>query len=84
METGVPFVDVALPGVYRLSNLANLIEFQVIIDGARRMSLAAPRRSYVSSSPCTARMFPAGSLNQAMPPFGPVRSIPFSSCSNPS
>jgi hypothetical protein len=33
METGVPFVDVALPGVYRLSNLANLIEFQVIIEG---------------------------------------------------
>jgi hypothetical protein len=31
-----PFLvdDVALPGVYRLPNLANLIEFQVFIGGS--------------------------------------------------
>jgi hypothetical protein len=34
MESGSPFVDVALPGVYREANLANLIDFQVFI-GAR-------------------------------------------------
>jgi hypothetical protein len=33
METGFPFVDVAGPSLYRLLNLANLIEFQVIQPG---------------------------------------------------
>jgi hypothetical protein len=36
METGVPFVDVALPGEYRPPNLANLIEFQVIMPARLR------------------------------------------------
>jgi hypothetical protein len=36
MKTGVPFVDVALPGVCRPLNLANLIEFQVITGGRDR------------------------------------------------
>ena len=75
-----------LPGGYRLLNLANLIEFKVIPAG-RRVGEgspfgARPPRGY--SAPCTARMLPAGSVNQAIPPPGPLRSMPFSSWSKPS
>jgi hypothetical protein len=37
METGFPFVDVALPGRVPPFNLANLIEFQVITDRYLRL-----------------------------------------------
>ncbi len=65
------------------------VEIESVDGGDLAVALddtAEPDRELGQMSPSTERMFPAGSLNQAIvgPRPSPPRAIPFSSCSKPS